>query len=134
MTRIAWLMAILFLAGCSGTPGEGAIEKQVAQQLYHNGSDRIYRLDNFEKLRGYEKDGTYVATVEYDLVFKKSYEQASEEANQRSSGSPLNMIGAGMGLFALKLQYGNFKAGEVVHRQQQVTLVKTDQGWMLENR
>ncbi|MEJ2033266.1 MAG: hypothetical protein P8Y63_09555 [Deltaproteobacteria bacterium] len=128
-------MVLLFLAGCSGSPGEGTIEKQVAQELHNSDRSDIYRINNFEKLSGhYKKDSTYIADVEYDLVFKKSYEQAAEEAKEGSKDNPLNALGSGMDLFTLKLQYGDFKAGEVLHREERVTLVKTDQGWMLEDR
>ena len=134
MKKLAWLLLVLLLAGCSGSPGERTIQRQIAQELYKNGGDQIYRLAHFKKLSGYQKEDLYIAEVEYDLIFKKGYEQAAEELKTESKGNPLGALGAGVGLFALKLQYGDFKAGEVLHQQERVTLVKTDQGWMLEDR
>jgi len=129
MQRIQFpLLALLLLAACANRPGDGDIQRQVAERLLSEGGS-LYTVENFRKTNGFEPgQNVYIADVEYDLIFQKSL--ADLALNLRDRNDPLL---AGLDLMALGLKYGQFQAGERRHRTEQVTFHKTERGWLLQN-
>jgi len=132
MKKIVFLFAILLLTGCSGKPSNDEIEEQVVGNLLSDGGEEIFQIENFKKINGFEKDSkTYIADVKYDLVFRKGIKELAKHLKQESKGSPLGAFGAGFGIMALQMQYGNFKAGHRVTKEEKVTFIKTENGWRI---
>lgn len=133
MKAPAIALAILLLAGCSGKPSRSQMEEQVVAHLTSGRGGELFRIENFEKLNGIKKDDvTYVAEVRYDLVFKKGLKEVERQLNGASQDSPLGALAAGFGAMALRLQYGEFEAGQRIPKADKVTFLKTDNGWRLE--
>lgn len=131
-TSLLGLTLGLLLTACSSKPGVDELKQLVAADLGATGPQAIFLVENFQKTNGYEKDDRhYVAEVNYDLVFQKSLKDIAVQA-QNEPGGPLEKMGKGMGLMTLGLLYGDFKAGDRLHREQAVTLIKTEQGWRIE--
>lgn len=121
------LLVLLLLTACANRPSEGDTERQVTARLLSEGGD-LYTIENFRKTNGFEPgQNTYVADVEYDLVFKRSL--ADLALNLRKRDDP---VLAGLDLVALGLKYGQFQAGERQHHTEKVTFLKTEQGWLLQ--
>lgn len=133
MKLLPILFACLFLlSGCSGSPSAGDVEDQVVDKLARDGMEELFSVENFEKSDGLEKDdNTYVAYVEYDLVANMSLDEYVQAVKEKSEGSPLSGMRAGLGVMALKMQYGNFKSGQSIHKEEEITLFKTEKGWRI---
>jgi hypothetical protein len=124
---ILWLcMVLLFtgslVTGCSGKPSEGTIKKLFIADIEKSGMDKILEINTFSKTNGFEQDkNTYIADVGYDIVFKVGARDLDKVLGQDAL-----MLSAG-----LALTYGDFKAGDTQHREQKITLIKTENGWRI---
>lgn len=126
---ITVLFLALFLAACSSKPDEQAIRLQVTERLLERHGTTIFEVVNFHKTNGIPRDdNTYIAEVEYDLRFKVDLDEAAE-ALQQQSGS---IFAAGMQAAGLGMAYGDFKAGDLVHRKERVRFVRSEKGWLID--
>ena len=133
MKRIACLLMLFILAGCSGKPSNRQIENEVVKNVLSDGGNELFQVENFVKTNGFEKsEHTYIADVKYDLVFKKSLEEVAQQLKNESQGSPFGALGSGLGILALNMQFGNFEAGQRVNKEEKVTFIKTENGWRIE--
>jgi len=134
MKRLMYLIiALLILSGCSGKPSNRDIETQIKANLLEDGGEALFQIENFEKTNGFEKSkNIYIADVKYELVFKKGLDELTDDIKQTSENSVLEAMGAGLGVMALSMKYGNFKAGHRVPIEDKVTFIKTEKGWLLE--
>nr|WP_320050436.1 hypothetical protein [uncultured Desulfuromonas sp.] len=134
ITLPSLLFFILILSGCSSLPTDAEIQIQVAKHVLSDNNAKIFSLENFHKVNGLSVDKqTYIAEVEYDLVFRKGLEELSEELNRTSSDNPLAAFGSGMELLAQLMKYGQFKAGDRIPHHEKYKLIKTEQGWRMAN-
>ena len=121
------------LAACSGKPSVSEIRDQVASRLQAEGRDRLFEIRNFRKRNGFRKDDhTYIADVEYELVFRKSLADLQDELEKDAQDSPFRALSSSVEIMALKLKYGNFRAGDHLARKDKLTLIKTEQGWRIQ--
>jgi len=126
------LFAMLGLGGCQSVPTDAEIQIQVAKQVLSHNNEKIFSLENFHKVNGLSVDKqTYIAEVEYDLVFRKGLEELSAELNRTSNDNPLAAFGSGMELLTQLMKYGQFKAGDRIPHHEKFKLIKTEQGWRM---
>ncbi|TQV63271.1 MAG: hypothetical protein FNT29_07450 [Halothiobacillaceae bacterium] len=132
LSLLAGLGLAVLLTACSGKPSINELQRLVAADLGATGPQAIVRVENFSKDNGYAKDDRrYVAEVSYDLVFQKGLQDVAVQA-QNAPGGPLEKMGKGMGLMTLGLLYGDFKAGDRLPQKKKVTLIRTENGWRIE--
>lgn len=136
MKIISSLTAILLaiaLTACSDTPGDTKL-KQLLQQQYDAKYAGLMDINDVKKLNGWsDNDNHYTAEVAYNIAFKKSFAAFMNEQTEQP-GNPLEKMVTGMSAGMLKLQYGDFKAGDKYQvKQQTLTLRMTENGWMLTN-
>lgn len=128
VTLVLWSL----LSACTTQPSDHEINILVAKSVLPQGGENILALENFRKVNGIRVDDTtYVAEVEYDLVFRKGLEELTAELAQQSQHSPLEALGAGVELFGQLVQYGQFKAGDRLPQSGTFKLIQTEQGWRL---
>lgn len=116
------LLALMFIfVGCldSGKPSDSEIKTQALTQIATKDSEKIFSIENFKKTNGFEKDEkTYIADIQYDVVFKKSLREIEKE----------------FGIFAstaIGVKFGNFKTGHRATNKQKATLIKKESGWVI---
>lgn len=128
--RLALVVTLVtLLAACTSRPSTTLIERQVVAQLTRGELDRIYTVENFRKVNGLPRDdNTYIAEVAYDLRFKTDI-QGAARILQQGSGS---IFAAGAEAARLAVEFGDFEAGDVVHREEQVRFVRTEKGWRID--
>ncbi|EKE75651.1 lipoprotein [Gallaecimonas xiamenensis] len=128
-----WILALAaaaLLAGCSDKPSEGDLEDMLTAKL--NDGYELFEIDDFEKLDALTKgEDTYLVDVQYTLVFTKDLKEVAEDLRKESKGSGLGDLGAGLGLMALKMQFGDFKDGDEVEQKQTLVLRRSEEGWKL---
>lgn len=130
-------VAVIFLffftlSACSTKPSDEVLRAQVMDYLLKDNRDKLYSVENFRKVNGFQNDPvTYTAQVQYDLVFKIDWNDASQHMGEQSNSSLLRHGIAALGMLALTAQYGNFKAGDRITEDEKVVLIKTEQGWRL---
>ena len=119
---IALLVISCVVTGCSNKPGEGTIKKLFLADMEKSGLDKVMDIKGFTKTNGFEQDkNTYIADVGYDVVFKVGIKDLDRVIGQNAF-----LLQAG-----LAMSYGEFKAGDKQHREQKITLIKTDNGWRI---
>ena len=122
------LALLLLLVACTNQPGNSEIQRQITERLSIEGRD-LFAIENFRKTNGFESgQNVYVAEVEYDLVFRRSLADLALNLSKRN-----DPVLAGLDLVALGLKYGQFEAGERLHRSEKATFHKTERGWLLQN-
>ena len=136
MKRIGLLLiAALSLAACTGTPEDREIETLVRNDVLAEGLGDLFRLENFSRTNGFrESDNVYIVDVEYDLVFQKSFVEVVREIRADPTGPQYGMFGSKLILAAIQSNFGQFEAGDRLHKVEKVTLHNTEKGWRLASR
>ncbi len=131
LVKLALLALFPLLAACSDTPGERKLE-QLLQQQFEQQHPGLVEIEQLEKLNGWaDSDTRYTAEVSYKISFNKSFKAYMDEQTQKP-GNPLEKMASGMAVGLLKLQYGDFNAGDVYQvKQQNLQLRQTEKGWAL---
>lgn len=131
LMKLALLAFVSLLAACSDTPGERKLE-QLLQQQFEQQHPGLVEIEHVEKLNGWaDSDTRYTAEVSYQISFNKSFKAYMDEQTQKP-GNPLEKMASGMAVGMLKLQYGDFNAGDVYQvKQQSLQLRQTEKGWAL---
>lgn len=135
-TRLLLILILFFplLTACSLKPNETEIQTQVTARLLKDGADQIIEIKNFRKTDGYkESDNRYIAYVSYDVVFKKGLKDVVRHIESNAKDNPLKGLGAGLEMMALQIQYGNFKAGHAVTKEEKIEFIKTEKGWRIKD-
>ena len=132
---VVLLIAALVLAGCTGTPEDREIETLVRNDVLAEGLGDLFRMENFSRTNGFrESDNVYIVDVEYDLVFQKSFVEVVREIRADPTGPQYGMFGSKLILAAIQSNFGQFEAGDRLHKAEKVTLHNTEKGWRLARR
>jgi hypothetical protein len=125
------LGVVTALLACSDTPSNSKLQ-QVMQQQYDQQYQGLIEVEQLKKLNGWaDGDSVYSAEVSYTISFNKSFKTYMDEQTAKP-GNPLEKMAKGMSAGLLKLQYGDFNAGDEYQVQQQrITLKMTENGWVL---
>ena len=127
MKKVILFLSILLLAGCSNKPSDSDISAQISQVLLANGADEFFTVDEVQKTNGFEKNkDTYIADIQYTLTFKVNADEA--KAKLKQSGSLQDM----MQMMMYQMQYGDFKAGAHITKEEKVTFIHTENGWQIQ--
>jgi len=127
-------LLVMVLTACSNKPSNEELRSQVTAYLLKHNRDKLFSVENFEKLNGFQNDeNTYTAEVKYDLVFKIDLEEASQFIGEDSNRTILDKGIAALSILSLTAQYGHFKAGDRVTQDDKVVLIKTENGWRLKD-
>ena len=95
-------------------------------------SIKVFTQEDFKKVNGFrESDNVYVVDVEYDLVFQKSFVEVVREIRENPTGPQYGMFCSKLVLAAIQSNFGQFSAGDKLHKQDSITLHNTEQGWQL---
>ena len=122
----------IFLSACTGLPEDKEIETLVGNNLLTDGLGDLFVLENFTKANGFrESDNVYIVDVEYDLVFQKSFIDVVREIRSDPTGPQYGMFGSKLILTAIQSNFGQFKAGDRIHKMDKITLHKTEKGWQI---
>ena len=129
---IAIALLSTLLSACSGLPEDKAIETMLRASILSDGLGDLFVLENFTKTNGFrESDNVYIVDVEYDLVFQKSFVEVMREIRADPTGPQYGMFGSKLVLTAIQSNFGQFEAGDRIHKEDKVTLHKTENGWQL---
>ena len=126
-------MFALVLSACSpGLPKDAAIETMVRERVLDEGLGQLFAMDGFTRTNGFrESDNVYIVDVEYDLVFQKSFIEVVREIRQNPTGPQYGMFGSRVILAAIQSNFGQFDAGDRLHKKEKYRLHNTEQGWQL---
>ncbi len=126
---------VLFLSACSGVPENKEIESMVRDDLLSDGLGDLFLMENFSKTNGFrQSENVYIVDVEYDLVFQKSFVDVVREIRADPTGPQYGLLGSKFILTAIQSNFGQFEAGERIHRQASITLHNTEKGWQIAPR
>ena len=129
---IAIALLSTLLSACSGLPEDKAIESMLRDSLLSDGLGDLFVLENFTKTNGFrESDNVYIVDVKYDLVFQKSFVEVMREIRADPTGPQYGMFGSKLVLAAIQSNFGQFEAGDRIHKVDKITLHKTENGWQL---
>jgi hypothetical protein len=129
---IAIALLSTLLSACSGLPEDKAIESMLRDSLLSDGLGDLFVLENFTKTNGFrESDNVYIVDVKYNLVFQKSFVEVMREIRADPTGPQYGMFGSKLVLAAIQSNFGQFEAGDRIHKVDKITLHKTENGWQL---
>jgi hypothetical protein len=136
LLRLRYLGALLLLClcatACTTPPSEEHIKVQVARHILPQAGEEIFSIENFQKLDGrLNEDKSYSVEVSYDLVFRKDLEEISAQLSNEARRSPFEAMDKGLEIFAKVLEFGNFNAGDRIHRREIYRFIKTEKSWRL---
>lgn len=122
------------LAGCSPIPEDAEIEQIFTEHKLSNGIDDLFSIAGFKKVNGFLKsDNIYVVDIEYDLTFKKGMGDVLKEISEDPVGPQYGVFGSKFIAYTIKANFGNFSAGDRIHREEKITLIKTEKGWLIDS-
>ncbi|MDJ0779550.1 MAG: hypothetical protein QNJ85_16905 [Gammaproteobacteria bacterium] len=130
---ISLLMLTLALGACSPSlPKDAAIEAMVRERVLDDALGQLFALDGFTRTNGFrESENVYIVDVEYDLVFQKSFIEVVREIRQNPTGPQYGMFGSRVILAAIQSNFGQFEAGDRLHKVEKYRLHNTEQGWQI---
>jgi hypothetical protein len=129
---IAIALLSTLLSACSGLPEDKAIESMLRDSLLSDGLGDLFVLEDFTKTNGFrESDNVYIVDVKYNLVFQKSFVEVMREIRADPTGPQYGMFGSKLVLAAIQSNFGQFEAGDRIHKVDKITLHKTENGWQL---
>ena len=132
MKNLILLTVILFLAGCSCTPGSRNIENKVEASLLQDGFDNVWTINRVDHVNGLQKDETtYVAIVEYDLTFKIDLSEFTQTDIDLGTESIFGIFEAAEIIGQMATKFGDFEAGDNYTLKDEFTFIKMDKGWEL---
>ena len=136
-SRIALLGILLLsltISGCGPSPSARQVADLVQQNYENAGLGEIVKVrtlgiqERWVKSEDYQKLNVY-----YDLEFLMDYgnavEQFGEETDTR--GLNLNSLKEGIGLATLRIEFGEFKKGDMVFRKDQLHIRQGESGWVI---
>jgi hypothetical protein len=133
MTRILFLFftAIMLTACSDGRPFDWQIRSKV---IDHYAADAdYYTISDFEKVNGIVKDEhTYIASVRYKKTYRVSFDDMAASIENKAGNSFVDKLKATLKLGVIRAQEGNFEKGAVVMATEDITFLKTDNGWIIE--
>ncbi|MDP5137153.1 hypothetical protein ORJ04_14460 [Rheinheimera baltica] len=129
---VAILLITAGLLACTDTPSQSKLE-QLLQQQFDQQHDGLITVDKLKKLNGWsERDKHYSVEVSYNIAFNTSF-KAYVDQQTAKPGNPLEKMAKGISAGMLKLQYGDFKAGDEYQvTQQTLSLLNAENGWLLQ--
>jgi hypothetical protein len=129
-TVLAVALATLLLWGCASKPQDDEIERLVREAVLTEGLGDLFSFENYTRTNGFrESDNVYVVDVEYDLVFQKSFVEVVREIRADPTGPQYGIFGSKLILNAIQSNFGQFEAGDKIHKDEKITLHNTEQGW-----
>ncbi len=137
----------------SGNPGDRELQNQVMPLIVNKNFSDTVEIKNLSKTNGYETNAkTYTVDIAYDLVFKVNFKDlvakqapaADRALNNSGLKNPnatveqqIDGVGGGLtmlNLGAMRLVYGDFKAGDSIKQRDRVTFIKSENGWELSSQ
>ncbi len=129
---VVFLVSSLAIA-CSPLPDAAEIETIFIEHKLNNGFSDLFDLQGFKKTNGFhQSDNVYVVDVEYDLTFKKGLGDVLAEISEDPVGPQYGVFGSKFIAYTIRANFGNFSAGDRIHRKEKITLIKTEQGWQID--
>ena len=130
-----WLILLLsaLIAGCTTpAPNEGKIESMVRESLLGDGLGDLFEIENFAKTNGFrESDNVFIADIEYDLVFQKSFIDVVREIRADPTGPQYGVFGSKFILTAIQSNFGQFERGDKIRKTDKVRFHHTEKGWLI---
>ena len=133
-------VGLLAAAACGGKPGDDQVAALVRESVLAGWPQGSVDVREFRKTNGRSvSDSEYMAWVEYDIVFTRSSGEIKSEltkpvgsmrADEEKPAVAMQVMERMPQLLALGLM-GSFEAGHTTHREATVSLIRTEQGWML---
>jgi PBP1b-binding outer membrane lipoprotein LpoB len=117
------LSIVVLFNGCFGdsnVPSSSEVKKLILKEITPQ-TGKALELSNFEKINGYpSENGTYIATMKFDVLYKKSLKEIKEE-------SLMSRIDANV----YSMVFGKIIKNKTYTRQLDYKLRKTENGWVL---
>ena len=131
-TILLSLLAFLLSACMASPPRDAQIEGFVRDSLLTDGLGDLFTLENFAKTNGFrQSDNIYIADVEYELVFQKSFVDVVREIRANPTGPQYGVFGSKFILTAIQSNFGQFETGDRIKKTDKITLHNTENGWQL---
>jgi hypothetical protein len=123
----ATLLVLTIIACAQEGPTDDEIESLVTRRL--TAANDIWDVQGLHKFRGRRRDdGTYVADVAYEMVFRENYMDSFNRI-QKTKGSPAAL----QIMQPLVQKYGWWQRGRIVHEEERFHLIKSGKGWAIPN-
>lgn len=139
MTRFAIPALIiafsLLLSGCGPDPTAREVADQIQHRYNTAGLNEVVNVRALGIQERWEKSETLQKmNVSYDLEFLMDYGDAVEQFGEQTDtrGLSLSSLKEGIGLATLRVEFGEFKKGDVVFKKDQLYMKKTESGWVIQ--
>ena len=127
---LAVALATVLLWGCTSKPQDDEVERLVREAVLSEGLGDLFSFESYTRTNGFrESDNVYVVDVEYDLVFQKSFVEVVREIRADPTGPQYGIFGSKLILSAIQSNFGQFEAGDKIHKAEKFTLHNTEKGW-----
>ncbi|MGE6108397.1 hypothetical protein [Aeromonas sobria] len=129
-----WFIPLLtlWLVACSAGPAVDEIEGQIRARLHGSTDAQLFDISDFQVLdQAQREEGVYLVSVSYRIHFKQGLAELRVLQDEDLVYDRAGPFQQELGLMELERKYGEFEAGQVLARQAQVWMVKTEQGWRL---
>lgn len=104
------LVIFLSVGACSGGLSDGDIKEHITASIHEPGILEVADVEVVDRTE--LKDGNVRVNALVDLRLPMSPDELSTAVEEDSEGSPMDQIAGGMAVWAKKMQFGDWEAGE----------------------
>lgn len=121
--------SVLLLIACS-RPSIEDIEPHIRSHFQFALDEGIFEIKNMEFMDGDSAAAeSYIAKVEFDVVFLKSMKDVTSHARRHAAATPVETFHRNQELFNLMSTFGKPKANATVHVKADVVMQERDDKW-----
>ncbi|MFP1682494.1 hypothetical protein ACLD0W_08265 [Alloalcanivorax sp. C16-1] len=131
---LAGLLALLtLLAACSDTPDNGTVREALNQELRTAHLDELLEVTEVEIVNAYpqENEDQYTLDVLYTLEARQGLSDYSKAVKQDDSRNAVDRFAMVMALSAVRIEFGNFEAGDTFRQERRLDLQRGENGWRI---
>lgn len=131
---LAGLLALLtLLAACSDTPDTGTVREALNQELRAAHLDELLQVTEVEIVNAYpqENDDQYTLDVLYTLEARQGLSEYGKAVKEDEDRNAMDRFAMVMALSAVRIEFGNFEAGETFRQERRLDLQRGEDGWRI---
>ena len=120
------LLLLTLVTGCSSSPGASSVKSYLDDSWA--GCSKLVSVDNVKKTNGVPGNGSYEVDFSYDLVFKHPISNVFSVFNYCTKDRPAQVLGGAL------MKLGAVKEGDTFQMTGSVDMIKSENGWIVEDQ
>jgi len=127
------LLLTALLAACGDTPDDDVIREALNQELKQAHLDELFQVTDVDTAARYPEDDDHIALdVRYTMEAQRDLSEYSKAVKRDQERDAMDRFAMVMALAAVRVEFGNFEAGDAFEQDRRLMLERTEAGWRVQ--